>query len=498
MPVTFLTNLDGNELQQQLDSLRALLTPGERAEIRVSAVDGCLLAADDSPEELAGHHVRYTERIPVLPGDRFSLVAYNAASENHPNIFWYDREEKLLSWKSLFTEDLSRSPDRGCLLVTVPPGAYFVRFAAQGNVPLAELDDTLRNRFEVLHLPRENEERSVSITGYSGGYFGERNEWYSVEGMSARRSDPMAVQEGDVFLFTGFFYEPDNASYASAMWYGADGVIVEITNSTGSQLRLSPPAGAVLVRFIAYSYSPDPNDCVLSVALETRETSLKQLQQMNCLYGKKYVACGDSFTAGPFPEKTEESWDEASQSYKTYCWHIASRNGMKLVNEAQSGSTMHNNGQDNAFCLSRCQALPADADYITLCFGLNETEAAIGTLADTGNDTVMGAWNLVLEYLIAKLPYAKIGIIIPDAWCSAAMREALIAVAEYWGIPYLDLSGDGAVPLLIGGRRGGPELSPRAIELRNEAFQISPEDSHPNPRAHAYRSTIIENFMRSL
>ena len=80
---------------------------------------------------------------------------------------------------------------------------------------------------------------------------------------------------------------------------------------------------------------------------------------------------------------------------------------------------------------------------------------------------------------------------------SSALREALIDIAEYWGIPYLDLRGDTRVPMLIGGRLG-TTVSTKARDLRNEAFQVSAEDSHPNPKAHLYRSTIIENFLRSL
>jgi hypothetical protein len=215
------------------------------------------------------------------------------------------------------------------------------------------------------------------------------------------------------------------------------------------------------------------------------------------LFGKKYVACGDSFTAGDLSEKTEENWDEKTGEYKTYDWHIAQRNKMILVNDGRSGATMYNNGDSVAFSLTRYTQVPKDADYITLCFGLNETNAPIGTLQDTTNETVMGAWNIVLEYLITNMPFAKIGIIIPDAWLTSALREALIDVAEYWGVPYLDLRGDTKVPMLIGGRLG-TTVSEKARDLRNAAFQVAPDDAHPNPKAHLYRSTIIENFLRSL
>lgn len=264
------------------------------------------------------------------------------------------------------------------------------------------------------------------------------------------------------------------------------------------------PTGAAYVRFSTLFSGMTPlrvskyEYVSLKQATYLLDKAVRIAQTGNVLYGKKYVSCGDSFTEGPFSAKNEETWDDTLGVYKTYPWHIATRNGMKLVNEAKSGSTMYNNGSTNAFSVTRYTKVPTDADYITLCFGLNEGSATIGTLEDTTNETVIGAWNTVLEYLITNLPYAKIGIIIPDAWLSAKLRDAIISVAKYWGIPYLDLKGDATVPMLIGGRSDDITVSATAVALRNAAFQVSDTDSHPNPKAHAYRSTIIENFMRSL
>ena len=109
----------------------------------------------------------------------------------------------------------------------------------------------------------------------------------------------------------------------------------------------------------------------------------------------------------------------------------------------------------------------------------------------------MGAWNVVLEYLIEHHPFAKIGIIISDAWLNQELYNALIEISKAWGVPYLDLKNDEKVPLGIGGRLNIP-VKQKAKDLRNNTFQMSTSDSHPNPKAHEYRSTIVENFLRSL
>lgn len=91
----------------------------------------------------------------------------------------------------------------------------------------------------------------------------------------------------------------------------------------------------------------------------------------NVLYGKKYVACGDSFTAGA--GLTGDDYDHDLGTVKSYPWWIAKRNGMTLVNEAISGSDFTNiEGANNPFSVERYLAVPNDVDYITLMFGLNE------------------------------------------------------------------------------------------------------------------------------
>lgn len=433
---------------------------------------------------------RYTNKLKVEQGDRFSYVG-NSGYSTFPNIIWFDETGNVCG-----SECFGSTAWEGCRLVTVPAGAAYVRFCDtlyENRNSQEELTEIEKLRFEVLHQPREGETRTLTIHQRAGGYFVEGNVWHSRDDMCAKRTDPIPVVTGDTFYFTG-----GGSDASKAIWYAADGSILATTSGTGSPLALTPPEGAVMVRFISYAYSTTMSDVILSVTWQTNDRTLEYLQGMNCLWKKKYVACGDSFTAGDFAEKTELTWDQETQQYKSYCWHIANRNRMQLVNEAISGTTMHNDGAHNAFSVSRYTQIPADADYITLCFGLNETTADLGTLEDTDNTTVMGAWNVVLEHLIQNHPYAKIGIIIPDAWCSAAMREALIAVAQYWGIPYLDLTGDPQVPLMISGRRAGPTLSARAVELRTAAFAISDSDTHPNAKGHAYRSTVIEHFLRSL
>lgn len=383
----------------------------------------------------------------------------------------------------------------------VPEGVTYVRFST-----LTQNDEEVliraKNIDGVTELKNKTEEYLVGAENFyitKAGYLEELENCITTPFIPTKENDVFLVSCCTYSGTSGVGFYDVNKNPITGHLY-SDNAIVEYYHT---KARVVIPKNVSFIRFSSYNYVNKPLKVWKYEQLPLKQTEyhlyeyIKELRESNVLFGKKYVACGDSFTAGDFSVKNEETWDEKTGEYKTYDWHIAQRNKMILVNDGKSGSTMYNNDDSVAFSLTRYTQVPKDADYITLCFGLNETNAPIGTLQDTTNETVMGAWNVVLEYLITNMPYAKIGIIIPDAWLTSALREALINIAEYWGIPYLDLRGDTKVPMLIGGRLG-TTVSAKARDLRNEAFQVSAEDSHPNPKAHLYRSTIIENFLRSL
>ena len=233
---------------------------------------------------------------------------------------------------------------------------------------------------------------------------------------------------------------------------------------------------------------------------------IEELKRANVLYGKKWVACGDSFTEGDFTNAFDADFLFSDGPYegekKVYPFFIGRRNGMKVINEAKCGSTMTNRSatRRDAFSLERYKNIPSDADYITLCFGINDDElhqgSVIGAIDDAENCTFYGAWNIVLEYLITNHPYAKIGIIIPNA-CTTPYTDAIRKVARKWGIPTLDIAGDYNVPLMnrVGDKT---ETCQKAIKLRNAQFAAGERNGHPSAAAHEYESTFIENWMRSL
>lgn len=438
-----------------------------------------------------------TDFIPVEIGDVFYWSGVSDINGSY-GVCEYDKNKNFIKGDALATESYKYTRN---VKYTVTEGA-FVRFSTmsqavheRGLIKTKEYDGIceLKNKTDEYLVGAENK-----YIKYSNGFYSDLSDAIITPFIPAKQNDVFLVSCCAESATAGVCFYDANKHYIKTMLFNTDE-----SRRIAVREKIVAPERTAFVRFSSLYYQTYPLKVWKYEQLQLVHADyqlyefIKDLRNSNCLFGKKYVACGDSFTAGDFTEKNDETWDEKTGEYKTYDWHIANRNKMILVNDGRSGSTMYNNGDSVAFSVTRYTQVPKDADYITLCFGLNETNAPIGTLQDTTNESVMGAWNIVLEYLITNMPYAKIGIIIPDAWLSSALREALIDVAEYWGIPYLDLRGDTKVPMLIGGRLG-TTVSSRARDLRNEAFQVSAEDSHPNPKAHLYRSTIIENFLRSL
>lgn len=235
----------------------------------------------------------------------------------------------------------------------------------------------------------------------------------------------------------------------------------------------------------------------------------------NLLGGKKWVACGDSFTAGDFNGYVDseshimeesDAFDQFEGQWKTYPYWIAKRTGIKADWQkcALSGSDFTNiSGATHPFSSSTSKVnytqIPSDADYVTLMYGLNESDLAaeqIGSAGDATNETLWGAYDVVIKSILTNNPFCKIGIIISDAWLSSSYHDVLIEIANYYEIPYLDLKNGEQVPVGINGRY--ETHSGDVTTLRDTAFKISNVNSHPTPKAHKYRSTFIENFLRSL
>lgn len=241
---------------------------------------------------------------------------------------------------------------------------------------------------------------------------------------------------------------------------------------------------------------------------------------INLLEGKKWAVCGDSFTTGNFNGAAEgEPLFEDGPfrgEYRTWARLIAERNHMQIQHLAVGGMTMATPSDEvftNTFSGGLYQTIDPDTDYITLYFGINDSHhrpksAAddgeikkgiihLGTMEDTRIDTFYGAWNTVMEYLITHHPFAHIGIIVSNGCETDDYRQAEIAIARRWGVPYIDLNGDERTPCM--GRSTNPAIEKKIRDFKTRTYAVdAPKNTHPSARAHAYESVFIEEWMRQI
>lgn len=341
-----------------------------------------------------------------------------------------------------------------------------------------------------------NEEHLENITTnyeLSNNYIDKRNGTL-VSNNNSKTTPLIPCSTSDTFYITGHsrydtcLIATYNASNQFLRYYG---------NTTSDSYvykdyQFIPQSDEKYVRFCTYDYAWYPlviKKAFSSYTLKNKVIDLSnKTNLLNVLYGKKYVACGDSFTAGD--NLTED---------KTYPNLIATRNNMLVKNMGRNGGYVHYDSTSASFLNSGAsnyyQRIPRDADYITIAFGLNELNQTLGDSTSTDNTTIWGAYNEVLTWILTNCPNAKVGIISSDAWFTETFRDTLKDIAKYWGISFLDLKGED-VPLMIGGKYY--DVSASAVSTRNTMYQISSTNRHPNELGQKIRSYIIENWLRTI
>ena len=252
---------------------------------------------------------------------------------------------------------------------------------------------------------------------------------------------------------------------------------------------------------------PNPNALTIDGVSYDGSAAVKIETQSggNILYGKKWVACGDSFTAQGY--NASDGFPESEYIYQdgrfagkniVYPYIIGLRNNMDIVNLASGGQTMA--ASANSF-MSLYSTIPVDADYITIMLGINDKVQGlpVGTLEDSTNTTFCGAYNIAMEHILENHPFAHIGVMVSNG-TNAEIMAATRAIAERWGVPYLDF-GSPQVPLMH--RYTGRNVCAKAQEIREKNFCVSSNgttavNAHPNTAAHEYESTFIEAWLRTL
>lgn len=295
------------------------------------------------------------------------------------------------------------------------------------------------------------------------------------------------------------------------------GYRADATVTRTDEIIIAPVDGCLYVAFHKTSpYSLYQLKNPIQELAESIQRKIDELIKSNVLYGKKYVAAGDSYTA----------WSDATYAdgvyggeTVTYDREIRLRNGMTGDNAGLSGSTMtYANGESiRSFSGNRYLEIPEDTDYLTIAFGINDSSSRpLGELGDTENTTFYGAWDKVLKYYAENRPEMKIGIIC-FARSNNSFYNAVKEIAKHYGIPLLDFYGGEDTPMYVDGKSYSVDEAMKSIRqdywcghahdvaveetFRGKTYMLTVGDenrSHPGYKAHIDESTIIESFLRRL
>lgn len=326
------------------------------------------------------------------------------------------------------------------------------------------------------------------------------------------KNDGESISENSNYNIVDYLLVPKNViltfnklystSESSFITYDENLELISAVNVEGSITIDTRDGKDKYIRFSYNKRSSDLNDFSL-------ERAIPEFANGNILYAKKYVACGDSFTHGDFSSESddgnpeegsveyESTYDKRMETFKTYPYWIATRNNMKLVNLSKNGDKLVNFAQE-----SNLSQIPEDADYITIKYGINDSHQSvpIGTLSDTDNTTFLGAWNIVLTWLITNRPNAKIGIIASNGCDAEEYSKATVSAAKKYGILYIDEENGENVPYFLRQtfKANNQGISSAIKTLRTAQYRVSPTNGHPNIEAHKFESTFIEAWMRTL
>lgn len=168
------------------------------------------------------------------------------------------------------------------------------------------------------------------------------------------------------------------------------------------------------------------------------------------LKGVKWCAYGNSLT-------DSETLAGQTTGTKNYVDYVSESLGLNVVNCGSGGTGFLKNNNKGTF-VDRVSSIPLDTKILTVFWSFNDYEYIsehLGTIGDTGTDTIYGAIYNFIHDVYARCPDVIMGIITPTKWgylsdwkdvsagglCDSYV-EALLKTADKWSIPVLDLYHD--------------------------------------------------------
>lgn len=200
---------------------------------------------------------------------------------------------------------------------------------------------------------------------------------------------------------------------------------------------------------------------------------------------KKWACMGDSITDA-----------NNARATKRYHDYISEATGINVINLGVSGTGYMKPYNDGLPFHQRVDTIPSDSDVITIFGSGNDCNQILGSVTDTGTDTVCGCINKTIDGIRARIVGANIGIIAPTPWQPYPTEtvgnkmdlyvEALAEICKRKGVPFLDLY-------------HCSNMRPWEQSFR-EAFYTHDDGNgtHPDENGHKFFAPHIKAFLETL
>lgn len=392
-----------------------------------------VIMANGIISEVSGGEARYrvTDYIAVEYGQLIA-INHSCARYNNRNYAFYDANYNVVAKSD---RESSGELQINVVRVPVPKGAKFfaMSYDTQYDYPpgvqiITKWDEqTSENGF--FRISNINESafttESMTTTTTTGAVVTRRG-LISTGQSSSYILTNAAVTEGDVIYVGNACAKYSNAVYC---FYDISGLFIDVLENPDSASHnyvLVAPKGATSVTVSGYSTAAT----IKKVTKFTLNTGVKW-------GGKKWAAMGDSLT------------EVNSRASKRYMDYIADVTGISVTNLGKSGTGYLKTYNNNANFLNRVNTIPTDSDVVTIFGSGNDCNQTLGSVSDTGTNTVCGCINNTIDNIRSRITGVKLGIITPTPWDNypttttgnkmANYCDALVEICKRKGVPCLDL-----------------------------------------------------------
>ena len=295
-----------------------------------------------------------------------------------------------------------------------------------------------------------------------------------------RLSEPITVEPYTPYCISA----AGKAGYGLYAFYDVNGNRVGGANNTGNTDRkienkvVTSPARAVSIRVACIN---GMQSC--GVQPMTRGYFIGMKPKW---YGRTWVCLGDSLT------------ESNSRTTKHYFDYIAEKTGIKTVNLGVSGTGYMRRKDINRAFYQRVSDIQEDADVITIFGSGNDlsSDQTLGTVTDTGTDTICGCINATIDAIYERIPLARLGIVTPTPWVGsmpskttcgmAKYSEAIVEICKRRSIPCLDLYHES-------------NLRPDDENFRKLAFSKDGGNGvHPDEKGHEIIAASFQSLLERL